>query len=97
MNINGELVGKEDMKAQIEQDIENLEKVLNAAGASLEDVVKLNMYTTDIDAFLETGEWRTTNYDKLWGPDGAACTLVEVKRLCDPDILIEIEAVVEIE
>ena len=92
----GKLVGKGDMKTQIEQDVENLKTVLKAAGATLTDVVKLNMYTTNIEAFLKTGKWRTTKYKELWSINGAACTLVEVKRLYDPNCLIEIEAVAEI-
>jgi enamine deaminase RidA (YjgF/YER057c/UK114 family) len=86
---DGALVGVGDMRAQIDQCFTNARDVLRAAGAGFEDVVKWTMYTTDIDAFSRASD--------LWHPhfvDRPASTLVEVRRLVHPDMLVEIEAVV---
>jgi enamine deaminase RidA (YjgF/YER057c/UK114 family) len=79
-----------DMGAQLTQALDNLETVLGAAGATLSDVVRLNIYTTDMDLFFE-----------VYGPGAArlaeadcrpASTLVGVTRLSSPELLVEIEA-----
>lgn len=89
---SGALVGAGDMRAQIEQCFANVGDVLKAAGARYEDVVKWTMYTTDIDAFnRESDVWR--RYFK----NRPASTLVEVRRLVDPAMLVEIEAVAVLE
>ena len=79
-----------DMGAQMGQALENLEAVLEEAGARLSDVVRLNIYTTDVDRFLEA-------YGSLAGRLAeAGCrpasTLVGVTRLAYPEMLVEIEA-----
>jgi 2-iminobutanoate/2-iminopropanoate deaminase len=85
---HGTLVGVGDMRAQIEQCFTNVGDVLKAAGAGFEDVVKWTMYTTDIEAFNRGSEvWH--RYFK----DRPASTLVEVRRLVHPDMLVEIEAI----
>ena len=80
-----------DMRAQIEQAMDNLETVLREAGAELSDVVRLNYYTTDVDRCLEA--WDDAISTRL---SEAGCrpasTLLGVARLYHPDILIEIEA-----
>ena len=79
-----------DMRAQALQAIDNLETVLRQAGMTLADVVRLNYYTTDVDAFLQTAD--------AWGARLAAAgcrpasTLLGVARLAFPDLLIEMEA-----
>lgn len=89
---NGTLVGVGNMRAQIEQCFTNVGGALKAAGAGFEDVVKWTMYTTDIEAFnRESDVWR--RYFK----DRPASTLVEVRRLVHPDMLVEIEAVAVLE
>ena len=72
------------------QALDNLEAVLEEAGARLSDVVRLNIYTTDVDRFLEA-------YGSLAGRQAeAGCrpasTLVGVTRLAYPEMLVEIEA-----
>ena len=79
-----------DMAAQIGQTLDNLETVLRKAGAGLPDVVRLNIYTTNVDRFLG-------DYGALAGRlAGAGCrpasTLVGVTRLAYPEMLVEIEA-----
>src|SRR5262245_12549678 len=79
-----------DMGAQIGLALDNLEGVLREAGMGLSNVIRLNLYTTDVDLFL-------ANY----GPVGArlaaagvapASTLLGVARLALPELMIEIEA-----
>lgn len=62
--------------------------MLRAAGADYGDVVKYTMYTTDIDAFGRHADlWRSYFIDR------PASTLVEVRRLVMPEMMVEIEAV----
>ena len=85
---NGKVVGVGDIRAQIEQCFSNLRDVLQAAGADYADVLKWTMFTTDIDAFSKHADvWQRCFVDK------PASTLVEVRRLVIPEMLVEIEAV----
>jgi len=86
---DGKVVGKGDMKAQTRQAWENIKAVLEAAGASLNDVVKITQFITDMSRFMETQEVRK---EYLTDPAPAA-TSVEIKSLAFPDLLIEIEVV----
>ena len=89
LNPEGNVVGKGDIKAQTRQALENVKSVLQAAGASLDDVVKVTVYMTDISQLRETHEVRAQYF-----PDPPpASTTVEIKALAFPDVLIEIEAV----
>lgn len=87
-NSNGEIVGPGDMRAQIRQVGENLKAGLEAAGATLNDLVKTTTYVTDIDEFFRHVDVRH-NY---LGASLPASTTVEVRRLSHPDLLVEIEA-----
>ena len=79
-----------DMAGQTEIAYDHLKKVLEAAGASMKDVVKLNFYLTDMEAFhKETRDIRR----KYFGNYRPAATAVEVTRLYVQGLLIEIEAV----
>lgn len=89
----GRTVGVGDMRAQVEKVCENVKLCLEAAGASLADIVKLNMYVTDIDAFQQHTDLRMRYFSATL----SASTLVEVTRLAHPDFLVEIEAVAVIE
>jgi enamine deaminase RidA (YjgF/YER057c/UK114 family) len=78
------------MAAQIGQALDNVETVLKAAGMDLGNLVRLNMYTTDVDLFL-------ANYGGLAQRLAAAgCkqtgTLLGVSRLAFPPLMIELEA-----
>jgi enamine deaminase RidA (YjgF/YER057c/UK114 family) len=79
-----------DMTAQFQRALDNLETVLGKAGLALADVVRLNYYVTDIDAFLQAvpvvGERLKAAGCK------PASTLLGVSRLAQPAWLIEIEA-----
>ena len=86
---DGNVVGEGDMVAQTGQALENLKTVLEAAGASMGDVVKLTVFVTDINRLLDTHEIRTRYF-----PDPPpASTGVEVSALGFPELLVEIEAV----
>jgi enamine deaminase RidA (YjgF/YER057c/UK114 family) len=79
-----------DLGAQLKRSLENLEQVLSAAGFGLPDVVRLNIYTTDIDGFLAN---RSVFLDGLLRKGcRQASTLIGVARLARPEFLIEIEA-----
>ncbi len=86
---DGKVVGAGDMKAQTEQVFKNLEAALAAAGAKFSDVVKMNMYLTDIGQVSVVREIRS----KYFGSSTPASTLVQVVALARPEFLIEIEVV----
>jgi len=90
VDADGQPLHDGDMGAQVGQALDNLETVLGEAGFALADVVRLNYFVTDVDAFLEAGE--------IWGARlgqagcRAAGTLLGVSRLAMPPLLVEIEA-----
>lgn len=79
-----------DMGAQIELALDNLETVLSAAGMDLSNVIRLNYYTTDVDAFMAAGE--VLGGRLAAGNCRPASTLLGVSRLAFPESLVEIEA-----
>lgn len=89
----GNLVGSGDMRAQVEQCFRNLADILDAAGARFADVVKYTIYTTDI-ALLDS---TTRDIRHRYFVDRPASTLIEVSRLIDPGMLVEIEAIVSLD
>jgi 2-iminobutanoate/2-iminopropanoate deaminase len=88
-NTAGEVVGRGDMRAQIEQVGKNLQACLEAAGARLADLVKTTTYVTDIDEFFKHADTRM----RYFGAAMPTSTTVEVRRLSHPDFLVEVEAV----
>ena len=85
----GRVVGKGDIKAQTRQVLENLKDILEAEGATFRDIVKITNFYMDFEDYPKIAEVRS-EYFGDWPP---ASTGIEVKRLIDKDLLIEIEAV----
>jgi enamine deaminase RidA (YjgF/YER057c/UK114 family) len=87
---SGNIVGKDDFRAQVQQVFENLKAAVEAAGGSFGDVIKLNSYFLDLSHLPEFREARD-KYINLKNPP--ASTAVQVPRLFRPEFLVEIEAV----
>lgn len=79
-----------DMRAQAERALDNLETVLQQAGASLADVVRINYYTTDVGALF--GAWEAVAGRLAAAACHPASTLLGVQALAYPELLLEIEA-----
>jgi enamine deaminase RidA (YjgF/YER057c/UK114 family) len=86
---SGNVVGKDDFRAQVLQVFENLKSAVEAAGGDFTDVVKLNSYFLDLSHLSEFREVRD-KYINLKNPP--ASTAVQVPRLFRPEFLVEIEA-----
>ncbi len=86
---NGALVGVGDFDAQAEQVFRNLQRVLEAGGSSLDRVVKVTIFLTDMANFPKIVELRGTWFT----PPYPADTIVEVTSLALPELEIEIEAI----
>ncbi len=79
-----------DMRAQLNAAMDNVEAVLNSAGYTLADVVRLNVYTTDIDQCLQCWDPIITRLKN--GGCLPSCSLFGVVRLAWPEAMVEIEA-----
>src|SRR2546423_4004468 len=85
---DGAIVGKSDPYAQAKQAIANIERALASTGARLADVVRTRIFVTDITHWQQIGR----AHGEAFADIRPATTMVEVSRLIDPDLLVEIEA-----
>jgi reactive intermediate/imine deaminase len=86
---DGEVVGAGDFEAQTRLALENVQAVLQAAGASMEAIVKLTVYVTDIANLLD---YTRIKGEFIQGPQPAS-TAVAVAALALPGMMIEVEAI----
>lgn len=84
----GGAVGGDDIGAQTREALSRIAVALEQAGASLQDVVRTRMFVTDISRWEEVGR----AHGEVFGSIRPATSMVEVSRLIDPTLLVEIEA-----
>lgn len=85
---DGRLVGPGDPYEQTRQALRNIEAALRGAGAELRHVVRTRMYVTDIDLWEEVGR----AHGEVFGEIRPVTSMVEVARLIDPEMMVEVEA-----
>jgi|SRR5271169_6129192 len=89
---DGKVVGKGDMRAQTRKTLENIASVLESVGGAMGDIVSLTHHVTDIEQFMATGDIRR----EFFTPPYPVTTTVQIVRLYDPDLMVEITAIAEI-
>jgi 2-iminobutanoate/2-iminopropanoate deaminase len=89
---DGQIVGANDMRAQVRKVLENIQDVLASMGGRMGDIASLVHYSTDIAQFMTASDIRK----EFFVAPFPVTTTVQVGRLYHPDLMIEITAVAEI-
>lgn len=89
MDAEGNVVGEGDVEAQTEKVLENVSIVLEEAGGTLEDIMKVTVFITDMGNYDRIHEVRR----RFFAEPYPASSMVEVSALIDPRLLVEVEAV----
>jgi enamine deaminase RidA (YjgF/YER057c/UK114 family) len=84
---DGNIVGKGDAAAQMRQVLANIERALTVSGARMIDVVRTRIFVTDIAQWEAIGRV----HGEIFHTIRPAATMVEVRRLIDPELLVEVE------
>ena len=92
LDASGAIIGAGDMRTQVRQVLTNVKTVLATIGGRMSDVVSLTHFTTDIQAFMQTGDIR----NEFFAAPYPVTTTVEVAALYNPELVIEITSVAEI-
>lgn len=89
INEQGEVVGENDVDAQIEQAMTNIQRALEAVGSGIERIFKITVFLTDMGNFESVLRMRERYFSKPWPAD----TTVGVSALALPELMIELEVV----
>ncbi len=92
LDTDGQVVGEGDMAAQVAQVLENMSDILEVMGGRMSDIVSLQQFTTDIQAFMKCGEVRMRYFEAPF----PVTTTLEVSSLYDARLLVEVTGVAEI-
>lgn len=92
LDSDGNVVGQGNMEAQVEKVLENMQTVLSGFGGRMEDIYSLTHHVTDIEEFMSTGHIRS----RFFEPPYPVTTTIEVSRLYNPALLVEITGSAEI-
>jgi enamine deaminase RidA (YjgF/YER057c/UK114 family) len=88
-DVNGNIVGAGDMRTQLRQTLSNIKIAVEAAGGTLANLVRTNTYVTDIDEYFKHVDVRMEFYRHAM----PTSTTVEVRRLAQPELMVEIDAI----
>jgi enamine deaminase RidA (YjgF/YER057c/UK114 family) len=92
-DVDGKVVGKGDFVTQFTQVLRNLKIAVEAAGGCPTDYAVLTIYITELEAYWNNKKLLGASYRQLFGKYFPVITLVEVKRLYNPDCMVEISGI----
>jgi 2-iminobutanoate/2-iminopropanoate deaminase len=91
VNEKGEVEGKGDVAAQTRLSLKNVETIVKAAGGDMRNIVQTMWFVKSIDDFYKSGA--STIRREFFKNEQPTSTLVEIKRLADPEFLVEVQAI----
>jgi 2-iminobutanoate/2-iminopropanoate deaminase len=89
LDVDWNVVGKGDIRLQTTKTLENLERILGAAGATLQNIVKMTWYLVHIEHMTEVAEIRNT----FFRGHAPASGTIPINKLFYPDLLLEMDAI----